>query len=50
MKKVIPCLFTSGNLCFGVLSMILSSFGVPYVFSLPCFVMLWMGDRLELWA
>ena len=27
MKKVIPCLFTSGNLCFGVLSMILSSQG-----------------------
>lgn len=27
MKNVIPCLFTSGNLCFGVLSMILSSQG-----------------------
>ena len=27
MKKVIPCLFTSGNLCFGVLRMILSSQG-----------------------
>ena len=26
-EKVIPCLFTSGNLCFGVLSMILSSQG-----------------------
>ena len=27
MKNVIPCLFTSGNLCFGVLSMILSAQG-----------------------
>ena len=27
MKKVIPCLFTSGNLGFGVLSIMLTSQG-----------------------
>lgn len=37
MKNVIPCLFTSGNLCFGVLSMILSAQGNFFLAALCIF-------------
>lgn len=46
MKNVIPCLFTSGNLCFGVLSMILSSQG-NFMWGALCIFFAMLCDAMD---
>ena len=46
MKKIIPCLFTSGNLSFGVLSMMMTLHG-EYVWAGICILLAVVCDACD---
>ena len=46
MKNVIPCLFTSGNLSFGVLSMIMTLHGL-YTWAGVCILLAMVCDACD---